>query len=240
MALLQLDVRESKLAALLQEQGTPFESTPLIVGDIQVVYHGKPLFVWERKTTADLVCSIKDSRYKEQKERLLRAYPRASIMYIVEGQWDYSAEMVKGAVINTMLRDDIKVFMVPSVKSTACFIADVMSRINRDPDKYANASGGGANVSGGASGSGDYVDALGAPSKKRDMMDAYTFSVMTLSLIPGVSKTTAKAVVDAFGGVSALCAKETFEPSALAALKLPSGRCLGPKLAERILTFMQT
>lgn len=235
MAKLQLDVRESKLAAVLQEQGTPFESTPLIVGDIQIVYDGKPLFVWERKTTADLICSIKDSRYKEQKERLLRAFPRGSIMYIVEGQWDYSAEMVKGAVINTMLRDDIKVFVVPSVKSTACFIADVMSRINRDPGKYASVDF----SAGAASGGGDYVDALAAPSKKRDMMDAYTFSVMTLSLIPGVSKTTAKAVVDAYGNVSALCAKGTLEPATLAALKLPSGRCLGPKLAARILAFIQ-
>lgn len=229
MATLQVDVRETKLAALLEEQGTRFESVPLVVGDFQIVFEGRPLFVWERKTSADMIQSIKDSRYKEQKERLLRAYPRSRVMYIVEGHWDYSAEMVKGAVINTMLRDDIKVFVVPSVKSTACFIADVMVRINRDPAKYAGAA---------PQDAGDYVDALAAPSKKRDMMDQYTFSVMTLSLIPGVSKTTAKAVVDAFGTIPMFCASST-DLASLAALKLASGRCLGPKLASKVLSFLK-
>jgi ERCC4-type nuclease len=185
-----------------------------------------PLCIWERKTAADLLHSIKDSRYREQKERLVRAYPKAKVMYIVEGDWDLCAEMVKGAIINTMLRDDIKVFMVRGIASTANFIQDTLARIGKDPSKYASA---------GPDGGADYVYALGVPSRKRDMLDPTTFSIVALSIIPGVSKTIAKAIVEAHGSIRAVC---DVDLATLSKLELPSGKKLGPKVAERISSYL--
>ncbi len=224
---LQVDVRERQLAALLTERGVVFESSPLVVGDIQITHDQIPLCIWERKTAADLLHSIKDSRYREQKERLVRAYPKAKVMYIVEGDWDACAEMVKGAIINTMLRDDIKVFMVRGITSTANFIIDTLSRVFKDPSKYIGVEEG--------SGSSEYVYALGTPSRKRDMLDPQTFSIAALSLIPGVSKTTALTIVEMHGNLRALC---DVDIPTLAKMELPSGKKLGPKLAERISSYL--
>jgi ERCC4-type nuclease len=224
---LQVDVRERQLAALLTERGVVFESTPLVVGDVQIMQDQCPLCIWERKTVADLLHSIKDSRYREQKERLVRAYPKAKVMYVVEGDWDSCVEMVKGAIINTMFRDDIKVFMVRNITSTANFIQDTLARISKDPGKYVGVEGG--------SGGSEYVYALAAPSRKRDMLDPHTFSIAALSLIPGVSKTIAKAIVDVHGNLRALC---DVDLPTMSKMELPSGKRLGPKLAERITSYL--
>lgn len=230
MCLLKIDTRESKLMLALTELGTPYEKLALVLGDIElssgVVYQ-----VFERKTVADMAQSIVDSRYKEQKERLMRTYDRSKITYVLEGAntWRDLDEKVKGAVINTMMRDNIKVIFMRDVSDTAAFLTDTLKRMQKDPDKYAKPAD--ATTT-------NYTDALNVPVKKRDMMDAYTFSVMTLCLVPGVSKNIARAIVDGCGGVAALAS----DPEALdkiANTKTPSGKRVGPAVAQRLISYLK-
>ena len=56
----------------------------LEIGDIHVVFNDN-IYVYERKTMNDLMSSIKDGRYKEQKLRLLSDKSFNNINYIIEG-----------------------------------------------------------------------------------------------------------------------------------------------------------
>ncbi len=224
----QIDNRESKLISILADQ-FPFEVVQLPIADIIISQNDVPIVAIERKSLADLCASIKDSRYKEQKERLKQSFPIDSIMYIIEGEWNVRLdEMVKGAVLNTMLRDKIKVFMTPSLEGTAEFILAAYKRI----EKGLEAS------------RGEYVDSLSqvaSLAKKREMMDARTFSVLSLSLIPGVSKVTAKAIVDACGNLGDMMSDSNGNKemaARIAEIKLQSGKRIGKIIAQRIACFL--
>ena len=52
----------------------------LEIGDIHIEYDDL-IYVYERKTVNDLLSSVKDSRYKEQKSRLLSNYK--NVNYII-------------------------------------------------------------------------------------------------------------------------------------------------------------
>ena len=70
-----VDNREGKIIAEL-ERTTPFEYTKanLDIGDFKFEL-GKKKILIERKTVDDLISSIKDGRYKEQKYRLMNLTP---------------------------------------------------------------------------------------------------------------------------------------------------------------------
>jgi len=234
---LKIDHRETKLARLLTDLAV-VEIVQLPIADIVISHNDIPVIAIERKTVSDLCASIKDSRYKEQKERLLNAYDRESIMYIIEGEWtDDLDEMAKGAIINTMLRDKIKVFMTPSISMTAQYITSAYKRIVKNGLSYTKGGGNGHR--------GEYVDALSqvaSIAKKRDLMDNRIFSVLSLSLIPGVSKVIAKAIVEACGYIGDLVASSSNDKQALissiANIKLESGKRVGKVIAERVATFL--
>lgn len=233
MACLKVDARESKLIKHLTDRGESFVSCGLPLGDVLLLgSEGAVVAVIERKTIADLIMSIKDSRYSEQKKRLGMSYPRSAIMYVIESEsgWDSQSEMIKGAIINTMLRDDIKVFMTQSVGETCSLVCDMMARIRKDPAKYAaGASEPGSEYS-------DSLAQVASAAKKRDQMDQRTFSVLSLSLVPGVSKVIAKTVVDAFGNINEIISAANAKD--LANLKMASGKRLGPTIASRIVYFL--
>jgi ERCC4-type nuclease len=168
-------------------------------------------------------------------------------MYIIEGEWNVRLEeMAKGAIINTMLRDKIKVFMTPSLEGTAEFIVAAYKRILKNGDSYVHGAHG-AHGRGEAS-RGEYVDTLtqvASIAKKREMMDARNFSVLSLSLIPGVSKVIAKAIVDVCGNIGDILGntKEGEDymvglADKIAEIKLQSGKRIGKKIAGRIACFL--
>ena len=67
-----IDNREKHLIELLKKRYPElvFSIQQLDIGDIHVLYKGILVVVIERKTIADLIASIKDGRYREQKLRL--------------------------------------------------------------------------------------------------------------------------------------------------------------------------
>ena len=62
-------------------QNIKFTIENLELGDINFVYNGELILIIERKSLKDLISSVKDGRYKEQKARM-KAFMQ--VMYIIE------------------------------------------------------------------------------------------------------------------------------------------------------------
>lgn len=142
--LLKVDNREGKLKDLLNEEKiceVVYENLPH--GDIQIILDNEPLFLFERKSVSDLIQSIKDGRYKNQKAILFESGWKADqIYYIIEGQvrWDslnQNNKSINGAIINTLLRDKIGVFFTKDVADTFNLILCMFNRIKKEPKKYS-------------------------------------------------------------------------------------------------------
>ena len=134
--LLVIDNREKELMVRLDEKGYMYEKMNLDVGDIQFVEvkTRTPYIVIERKTLEDLSSSMKDGRYREQKERMIHAVSaRVRKIYILEGKWTEDSSIalrsLRGMIINTMIRDNIQVKEVLDMDETVSFIEEIMSHI---------------------------------------------------------------------------------------------------------------
>lgn len=149
---IQLDYRERALLDLLRpiitnsgkselELSTPAN---LQVGDINLLVIGdlgqtlRQLII-ERKSYADLIASVKDGRYKEQKLRLQSTCSQniwpTRFIYLVESgsaPEDQTAPLFYGSWVSMTLRDNIPVIRVLSMAEGARFITRLADRLIRD------------------------------------------------------------------------------------------------------------
>lgn len=135
-----VDNRETKIkdnkvfTELFKDIPVKFEN--LTNGDIQILEDNNVLYVFERKTITDLKASIIDGRYRNQKISILEKYDKTQIFYIFE--WNESSvdPIVKGAMINTMMRDNICIFKTTNVEDTIILVYDIFKRVSKqDWDK---------------------------------------------------------------------------------------------------------
>ncbi len=142
----KIDNREHKLINLFEnsKQSISYEVETLVHGDIQLIHEQQPLFIIERKSIDDLVASIKDGRYKNQKAILFQSgYSSTQIYYIIEGnlkKWADNTEMIKGAIINMLLRDKIGLFFTKTIEDTYDLLTNIYTRVNKDPSSYTTPS----------------------------------------------------------------------------------------------------
>ena len=140
MISLKVDHREGKLKELLGDHDVVYEN--LEYGDIQLLSNGEIVLVIERKTIDDLMASIKDGRYKNQKARSLQAFKQSQLYYIIEGRLTFTptsnvnTKIIQSAVINTMIRDKIACFHTSSLAETYELVIGIYNRVKEDPDKY--------------------------------------------------------------------------------------------------------
>ena len=86
------DNRETKLISIATQQNLIHSVAQLNIGDILVSSiipneEQKIIYIFERKTIEDLIASIKDGRYNEQKTRLNAIVSRGNALkyfYIIE------------------------------------------------------------------------------------------------------------------------------------------------------------
>ena len=94
------------------------------------------LIVIERKTYDDLSTSIKDGRYKEQKNRILNSVSNnIRKIYLLEGNkndFKLPETVLEGTIINTIIRDNIHIFISKNISDTIKFIKTIIKNI----DKY--------------------------------------------------------------------------------------------------------
>lgn len=230
--LLEVDHRESKLLQILNELDVPHVSANLDVGDIRICHEDKVQVVIERKTLQDLASSISDGRYRDQKYRMLDNYGACAVMYVIEGNiWKdgqtvssfstTSEEGVKGAIINTLFRDGLRIMSMDNVRQTAQFIADTYKRMSADPAKYMKGT----------------CDLPKQAHGKRTYVTKDVFFAGCLCQVPGVSNATATVIVEHYGTLARFV--ENASVDVIATLKMASGkRKIGSKLAESIMSYV--
>lgn len=154
-----LDTRETKLIELFRQAAIPFETANLPIGDIilkhtvdikqaptdnvlttqQITYE----FIIERKCTHDMVASIKDGRYKEQKIRLLAESNNTTrnrhiiIAYIIEGtptelRSPADKTILLGSLISSTFRDRIAILQTYSLQDTVDLLVRMNERLGKD------------------------------------------------------------------------------------------------------------
>ena len=164
-----LDNREIKLIELIKSYPgglkIPYQIQNLLIGDITITHQiqktNTPLtikpdetaispeikytIIIERKTVCDMIASIKDGRYKEQKMRLvsfMKEIPtKRRIAYILEGDpyapastfcSENDKNTILGFLVSSNLRDGIPVFHSKDRYSTQKIIEKLSTRLMKD------------------------------------------------------------------------------------------------------------
>jgi len=144
--MLIIDNREGKLIELIK--GTPsftipYELKNLQLGDIIVSSEKCPekSIVIERKCVADMLASIKDGRYKEQKLRLqaekANSNRKTLICYLVEGslqdvRYPTEKKVFHGSIVSSIFRDEIPLIRTSNINETLDIIIRIHERMAKD------------------------------------------------------------------------------------------------------------
>jgi ERCC4-type nuclease len=194
--ILKIDNRELKIKELFHCAGSrdialDIKYENLDYGDFIFEVDDIPLLVIERKNIFDLICSIKDTRYVNQKINLLKNFERNKIYYIIEGEFDYnkdneynnnrlSKKTIISSIVNMMIRDDIKVFQTKNELDTFNLITNIAEKLIKDINKYIS------------------NDVKSLQIKKISNITKENCFIYQLCQIPGLSQKSAKAITDIY------------------------------------------
>lgn len=176
---LNIDYREK---ALLQHISVEPKNLPL--GDVTIEKDGKELLIIERKTISDLASSICDGRYKEQSFRLTESpVLNHNILYLIEGSLNQVCSLSKKTLLSSLIslwyHKGFTIFRTESIEDTVEFINTLYEKIQKDDLKPHMES--------------DYTSTV--KKQKRDKITPDNIDIIMLSQIPGISTTTASALI---------------------------------------------
>ena len=192
---LKIDNRECRLIELLNLDFLQISYENLQYADIVFEVDGVPILYIERKTLDDLSASVKDGRFFNQKSAMLQNIDRNMIYYLIEGQIDYTEtdiqnKIIVSCVLNTMIRDDIKVLYSKDMLQTTNIIIRIAERLYKHPEKYVNVSR-------------THYEKIITKFRASELSkDKFFENVITQ--IPGVSTKSAKAIAAKFGSLRGL------------------------------------
>ena len=225
-----IDARETELKNYFSNEAIVKN---LDVGDIMFDYEGRTLII-ERKTIKDLLSSIKDGRYREQKKRLFAHYSKSDVIYLIEGALGYrdNNSIYFGAIVNMLLRDNIQILHTGSVKQTITLIETIKIRFDNKTDFiFEKNNENSSNIAC------NYVDTI--KLKKKDNLDPYNCQLIQIGQIPGLSTTKAKAILDTYGNLMNLISEiEINGIDDLKNVKITQDRKLGQKAAETLKAYL--
>ena len=143
-----IDNREHKLIELIKNTPSfiiPYEIKTLQIGDIIISsskYPDKSLII-ERKCMTDMISSIKDGRYKEQKIRLQaeRNNSNTIICYLLEGlisdlRKPNDKNLLYGSIISSIFRDTIPIIRTTSLQETLDILIRLDERMNKNINDF--------------------------------------------------------------------------------------------------------
>jgi ERCC4-type nuclease len=257
-ATLTIDMREHACIEAFPEAPT----AALDIGDMQISFDGQPMWLFERKSLADLSASITDGRYKEQKTRYLawrQADPRRRVFFVIEGYPGYDPArfntgfggrvqppMIIGSIINTQFRDDISIVHTKNPADTNAFLGQLLYRLNKDPGAYFSAEPAAPDAPPAPV---EYAQCIKMKRNKNITPD--NVLLLQLGQIPGISAKIASAITAAHPSMAALIRHLDTLPDAKARTKyvcdLPcpegdvateSRRRVGPKTAANVVAYL--
>lgn len=147
IVILKVDNRENFKSKFIDCNDTNIIFENLSHGDFIIEVNNSPIVLIERKTLQDLTASIKDKRWQNQKITLTATYNKSIIYYLIEGSFDYnesvdvyingiSKKAIISSIMNTMVRDNIKIIFTKNTQDSFDFICGLFKRITKDPKKY--------------------------------------------------------------------------------------------------------
>lgn len=203
----------------------------LEIGDIHIEYDDL-IYVYERKTVNDLLSSVKDSRYKEQKSRLLSNYK--NVNYIIEGSDIiasnnlHNQNLLTSIYFNSTYRDNIKIFFTKNINDTTTFLLMLSTKIIDKPHNFIQNETQKTEP--------DYIDICKIKSKKSDNIDKETCYLLQLSQIPNISKQIAKNIKDVYPTMKILInTLATSENPYELLMKIPN---IGKQKANKIIEYL--
>lgn len=226
-----IDSREQELIKDL-EGFDNVKSEMLTIGDLIVYNEEKPIFLIERKSVRDLVQSLKDGRYHDQRRRwkeFQNDFPDLSVSLWVEGDL-MGVEMdetLRGSLLNSLFRlQSIHGVIVHHVKNRNAFVKSlklVLEKFNKDPSHLL----GGSDVKS--------SNTLDMRNYKKDKNGQESFWRNCLSLISGVSQNTAMKIVQVFPTLKGFIEQDKIELEKKLSEISIGKRKLGKALADKII-----
>lgn len=199
-----IDNRELKLKDYFNKvnENSIFKFENLDIGDIVFKLNGEIVLIIERKTINDLYSSIKDGRYKEQKQRLVSNYSKDKIMYLIENsiteqKHKYNTDIIYGSIVNVLLRDNIKILRTDSIYESIKFIEIIIKRLETKPEMFNLQS-----TTNNETTTETYLSSIKL-SKKQNMTPA-NCQIVQLAQIPGVSVNYAKTILEKYSKIKNL------------------------------------
>jgi len=201
LALLAAQKPGSKTLQSLEVQFKPLE-----LGDMKITLWDDDAMlreiVIERKTLPDMISSMRDGRYREQKARLLDNVSSCDIAYVIEGDslcecLCRNDKAVSSAYFNMVFRDDIHIFFTRSVHETSLFLLSLSAKMLGKPGNYVSkhkAMSGTEEMSM-APAAKDYTACLKLKSKKNHNITPDNCFILQLAQVPSISNVIAKNIV---------------------------------------------
>ncbi len=143
-----IDNREHKLIDLIKNTSSftiPYEIKKLDIGDIIITSSKHPdnSLIIERKCMTDMISSIKDGRYKEQKIRLQSEGSNSNtiICYLLEGlvndlRKPNDKTLLYGSIISSIFRDTIPIIRTTSLQETLDILIRLYERMNKNINDF--------------------------------------------------------------------------------------------------------
>jgi ERCC4-type nuclease len=177
-----IDSRENKLIELFQNNNISFIKKQLEIGDIILQQDDKIFLLIERKTIPDLIASIKDGRYKEQKTRILSKINVENVLYLIEGRVDnikFDEKIIFGSITNMIFRDNIKLINTGNLQQSFDLILNLKKKFIEGTFQSKE------NL--------NYNDTI--KLNKKDNITNNIFNIQVLANIPGVSFKMAEIIL---------------------------------------------
>ena len=206
--LITIDNRETKIyAEIISRDLDKYKDKIIIkkeqldIGDIHIKFNDV-IYIYERKTVNDLLASIKDGRYKEQKTRLLTSLSsQVNINYIIEGDTitslnhSINQKTLTSVYLNSIYRDKINVFFTLNICETVTFLLLLSTKMIDKPENFSNNDN---------NNNQEYIDICKIKTKKNANIDKDTCYLLQLSQIPSISKEIAKKIKEVYPNLSIL------------------------------------
>ena len=227
---IEIDYREHDIISLFKNEDpklVKFRVCNLIIGDFIIKNDiGELLFVIERKTVKDLCASIVDSRWSEQRSRLLESVgDPEKIMYIIEGKKEehqgITKKTINSSILNLMIKHKYRVVFTDSKQDT---LENILLLYNKMKDNNLKP---------------DHTAQITKLIKKSDKINNHIF-VNMLSIIPGVSTKIAIKIhekydtfIDLIGAYNSI-ESELDKKKLLSEIQVSANRKVGKAVSEKI------
>lgn len=228
--LLKIDYREHAIIEKFKNETIKKEVCPLEIADFHFLVNGELYLVIERKTEADLQSSIKDGRWREQKERLdilKNSHPSVKILFLIEQvetikRSNLDFKILQGAILNTIFRDEYPVLFSECVENTLEYLDLLYKKIEKGEFEKSR---------------GSYIETSSVSLKKK--MNKDDFLKLTLCSIPRVSMNISTKICEKYSSLDKLIEDYKREGTGLLSeIQVTEKKKLGKKLSSDIFEYL--